>query len=76
MLREALIDEIRSLPVEDRKQLIKLIVDTLTESPLVRTRRLLEFEGIGQRLRDDGVAAQDYVNQLRSERDIDPKISL
>ena len=69
MLRESLLDEIRSLPVEDRKALIKFLVDTLTDSHPARTRRLMEFEGVGERLRDDTIDAKDYIRQMRDEWD-------
>jgi hypothetical protein len=70
---EALMQEIRTLPVEDRKQLITLIEDTLTESDQpVKKHSILEFEGVGAHLRDDSIDAQEYVNQLRSEWDHRP----
>jgi hypothetical protein len=72
MTVEALMEEIRSLPVAQRKRLITLIVDTLVDSPPVRKRSILEFEGIAAHLRDENVDAQEYVNQLRSEWDHRP----
>jgi len=72
MTFEAIVEKIRTLSVEERKALITVIVDSLTE-PLApsRTRSLLEFEGIGERLRDD-IDPQEYVNQLRREWDHRP----
>lgn len=72
MLRESLLDEIRSLPPEDRRQLIKLIENTFNEASPERTDSILDYRGIGAHLRDDTVDAQDYVNQLRSEWDDRP----
>ncbi|MBK8027284.1 MAG: hypothetical protein IPK19_39295 [Chloroflexi bacterium] len=48
---EALVDEIRTLPVEERKRLIMLVLDTLTEpSPSVPAKRsILELAGFGRR---------------------------
>jgi hypothetical protein len=69
MTLEMIMREIRTLPVEDRKQLISLIVDTLTEpqtGPAQKQRSILEFEGIGAELWE-GVDAQEYVDRLRSE---------
>jgi hypothetical protein len=72
MTFEAIVDEIRMLSVEERKALINVIVYSLTESVEPRKKRsILEFEGIGEHLRDD-MDAQDYVNQLRSEWDHRP----
>lgn len=72
MTVEALKEEIRTLSVAQRKRLITLIVDTLVDSPPVRKRSILEFEGIAAHLRDENVDAQEYVNQLRSEWDHRP----
>jgi hypothetical protein len=69
---EALMQEIRTLPVEDRKQLITLIVDTLTESEQPEKKHsLLELEGLGKEIWE-GVDAKEYVNELRREWDHRP----
>jgi hypothetical protein len=70
MTLEAIAEEIRSLPVEDRKQLVMLILDTLTDQPPAKTHSMHEFRGVGAHLRD--MDAQEYVNQLRSEWDDRP----
>lgn len=72
MTFEAIVEEIQTLSVEERKALITVIVDSLTV-PLAttRTHSILEFEGIGERLRDD-IDPQEYINQLRSEWDHRP----
>ena len=62
--------EIHSLTVEERKQLITLIVDSLTE-PADEEHSILELEGLGAEIWD-GVDAQEYVNRLRSEWDDRP----
>ena len=69
MTFEAIVDEIRTLSVEERKALINVIVDSLTEP--AKTRSLLELEGLGAEIWD-GIDAQEYVNQLRSEWDHRP----
>lgn len=61
-----LIQEIRALSIDERKMLITLIADTLTET--TRTRSLLELEGLGADLWK-GVDAQEYVDSLRQEWD-------
>ncbi|MHB8629501.1 MAG: hypothetical protein ACYDBJ_23355 [Aggregatilineales bacterium] len=68
MTLEQITTEIRQLSVEQRKRLITVIVDTLTEEEPVKTHSILEFEGIGERLRN-GEDAQNYVDRLRSEWD-------
>lgn len=69
MTLEAIKQEIRELPLEERKALISFIADTLTES--TKKNRLLDFEGIGEHLAD-GEDAQDYVNRMRDEWDKRP----
>ncbi len=71
MTLEQITIEIRHLSIEQRKQLISVIVDTLIEDKPPRKRSILEFEGVGERLRN-GEDAQDYVNRLRSEWDERP----
>lgn len=68
MTFDAIVAEIAKLSVEERKKLIAIMVDSLTQTHPMRTRNLLEFEGLGERLRDS-VNPQDHVNQLRSEWD-------
>jgi hypothetical protein len=69
----AILQEARSLSVDERKQLVKALVDMLTEPPpsAKGKRTLREFRGLGAHLYD-GTDAQAYVDQLRSEWD-DPR---
>jgi len=60
MTLEALAEEIRSLSVEERKQLVMLILDSLTDNQPEKTHSVLEFRGVGAHLRD--MDAQEYVN--------------
>ena len=62
MTFEQLIREIEQLSIEERKQLVSVIVDSLTDSKPKRDRSILEFEGIGTW---DGTDAQEYINELR-----------
>lgn len=73
MTLETLVEEIRALPVEDRKQLIMVIVDSLTEPvPLPpRKKSLLELEGLGEEIWA-GVNTDEYINQMRDEWDKHP----
>jgi hypothetical protein len=67
MTFEDIVREVRALTVEERKQLITFIVDSLTvpEEPKT-TRSILELQGLGADLwkNED---AQAYVNRLRGE---------
>ncbi len=66
-----IIQEARTLSVEERKELMKALVDLLTEPAQnipVKKRSLREFRGRGAHLYD-GTDAQAHLNQLRSEWD-------
>jgi hypothetical protein len=71
MTLEQIATEIRQMSVDERKQLINIIVDTLIEDKPIRSRSILEFEGIGERLQN-GTDAQEYIDQLRNEWDERP----
>lgn len=70
VLRE-IVQEARALSVEERKELIKLLVDSLTEDAPSKQRSLLELAGLGAEIWE-GIDAQEYVSQLRSEWDHRP----
>lgn len=68
---QEMIQEARTLSVDERKELVKALVDMLAESPQpkpARKRSLREFRGLGAHLYD-GTDAQAYINQIRSEWD-------
>ncbi len=68
-----ILEEIRALSLEERKQLMKLMIDTLTETPHFSARRhsLRELRGLGKEIWE-GIDAQDYINQQRDEWDQRP----
>lgn len=69
---ELILDEIRELSIEERKRLISLIVDTLTDTPSISTApSILELDGLGMEIWQ-GVDADEYVRQLRDEWDDNP----
>lgn len=69
MTLEDIKHQVHALTVEQRKQLIAYIIDSLTEyESNEKTHSILEFEGIAAHLADDD-DPQDYVNRLRSEWD-------
>ena len=70
MTFEALVQEIQTLPIDERKQLVMVILDSLTAESPAKTHSILEFEGVATHLRD--MDAQEYVNQLRREWDDRP----
>ena len=70
MTLETIAQEIRALPFEERKQLVMLIIDSLTDKQPEKPHTIQEFRGVGAHLRD--VDAQEYVNQLRREWDERP----
>ncbi len=74
MTLQDLIQEARTLSINERKQLVKALVDLLDEPPQprsVRKQSARAFRGVGAALYD-GTDAQAHVNQLRSEWDERP----
>jgi hypothetical protein len=64
--------EVRSLSVNQRKQLIAFLVDSLTESDSDdKTHSIFEFEGIAAHLADHE-DPQQHVDRLRAEWDDRP----
>jgi hypothetical protein len=64
-----LIEEARTLSLEERKQLMKALVDMWTETPKPQPKRSLrELRGLGKEIWA-GIDAQDYINQQRDEWD-------
>jgi hypothetical protein len=63
----------KTLSVQERKELVRLLVDSLDvpEEVPCQQRRLSELRGLGKEIWED-IDAQEYVNQLRSEWDERP----
>ena len=71
---QEMIQDAKTLSIDDRKRLMKALVDLLTELPQEtpkKNRNLLELTGLGAEIWE-GIDAQEYVNQLRSEWDHRP----
>lgn len=67
MTLEALVEEIRVLPIQERKYLITMIVDSLTEVPASTPRHSLrELRGLGKEIWQ-GIDAQAYIHQQRDQ---------
>jgi hypothetical protein len=73
MTLQDMIREARTLSVEERRQLIKALVDIENEpaKEAPKKRNIMEFLGLGAEIWE-GIDAQEYVNQLRSEWDHRP----
>ena len=65
---ETIIQEVRALPVEQRKQVVIAILDSLTGNQGNKPHSLLELEGLGASLWE-GIDAQAYIDESRRERD-------
>jgi hypothetical protein len=65
---EQILRQARTLSAEERKELVKQLIDTLDAS---QKRSLRELRGLGKAIWE-GVDAQEYVSQLRREWDDRP----
>jgi hypothetical protein len=65
-----ILQQAKQLSVQERKELVKLLVDSLDVPEAVprQQRRLSELRGLGKEIWK-GIDAQEYVNQLRNEWD-------
>jgi hypothetical protein len=65
-----ILQQAKTLSVQERKELVKLLIDSLDgpEAVSCQQRRLSELRGLGKEIWK-GIDAQEYVNQLRSEWD-------
>lgn len=59
--------QVQQLTPEEQRQLW-LLMQSLMDTQLPKTRNILEFEGVGAEIWD-GIDAQDYVRKLREEWD-------
>jgi hypothetical protein len=72
MTFDEILQQVPQLTVEERKQLLAALLNSLNSTSVAKkTRSLLEFKGAGAYARED-IDAQEYVNQLRSEWDHRP----
>jgi hypothetical protein len=67
MSLQEMIEEAQNLSVDERKQLIKALIDMMPGSP-IKKRSLRELRGLGKEIWA-GVDAQVYINQQRDEWD-------
>ena len=70
MTMAEILQQAKTLSGQERKELLKLLVDSLdvSEATPRPQRRLSELRGLGKEIWQ-GIDAQEYVNQLRSEWD-------
>ena len=64
-----ILQQAQTLSPQERKELVKLLVDSLEVSDVPgRRHSILELAGLGAEIWD-GIDPQEYVNQLRSDLD-------
>ncbi len=64
-----IVEQARALSAEERKELVKRLVDMLDEDASVSGKRsLTELRGLGKEIWQ-GIDAQEYVDRLRDEWD-------
>lgn len=66
-----IVEQAKHLTSDERKLLVKQLIDLFDAEPIQKTHSILEFEGIAAHLADDE-DPQDYVSRLRSEWDARP----
>lgn len=67
-----LLEQAKTLSAQERKELVKMLVDSLDVAEAPREQHsILELAGLGKEIWE-GIDAQAYVNQLRSEWDQRP----
>jgi len=68
-----IMEQAKTLTAQERKELVKRLVETLDipEPSAPRRRRLSELRGLGKEIWA-GIDAQEYVDQLRNEWDERP----
>jgi hypothetical protein len=68
-----ILQQAKTLSGQERKELVKLLVDSLDVPEAVprQQRRLSELRGLGKKIWE-GINAQEYVDQLRNEWDERP----
>ena len=66
-----ILEQARTLTPQEQKELAKLLIDMMDLAPATPPRRLSELRGLGKAIWQ-GIAAQDYVDQLRDEWDERP----
>lgn len=64
-----IVEQAKALSIQERKLLIKLLVDGLDRQEMpAQPRSITELRGLGKTIWQ-GIDAQDYVNELRNEWD-------
>ncbi len=63
--------QVQALSLQERKELVKMLVDSLVSDNPENRHSILELAGLGAEIWE-GIDAQDYVNDLRREWDDRP----
>ncbi|MDZ4669653.1 MAG: hypothetical protein SH821_02185 [Phototrophicales bacterium] len=61
-----ILGQAQQLSSYERKELVKLLVDMLDDDHQPQKRSITELRGLGKDIWE-GIDAQDYINQIRSE---------
>ncbi len=71
MTLQEMIAKVPELSIDERKQLMHTLIDSIAETNTPKKHSIMELEGLGAEIWE-GIDAQEYVNQLRSEWDHRP----
>ena len=73
MTMAEILHQAKTLSLQERKELVKLLIDSLDvpDAAPRQQRRLSELRGLGKEIWQ-GIDAQEYVNRLRNEWDERP----
>ncbi len=73
MTMAEILRQAKTLSMQERKELVKLLIDSLDvpDAAPRQQRRLSELRGLGKEIWQ-GIDAQEYVNRLRNEWDERP----
>ena len=66
-----ILKQAEALSTQERKELVKLLVDSLDAPIIEHDHNILEFEGVAAHLADEE-DPQEYVNRMRAEWDKRP----
>jgi hypothetical protein len=68
MTMAEILHQAKTLSMQERKELVKLLIDSLDVPDVAprQQRRLSELRGLGKEIWQ-GIDAQEYVNRLRNE---------
>lgn len=66
-----IMEQAKSLSLQERRELVKLLTDSIQQVEAPEKHSILELAGLGAEVWE-GIDPQEYINQLRSEWDDRP----